>query len=194
MQTEQDTIGHTAVVLDACVLFPTVMRELLLGVAAAGFISPVWSARILEEWARAAGKSGSQLEAVARGEIALCRARWPEAETPEIPGLEQQLYLPDAADRHVLAAAIGSNAKLIVTMNLRDFPRRLLIGHGVQAQHPDQFLSLMTLEHPVALTTIAAQVRGRAEELSGGEWPVRKLMKKARLPRFAKALERLETG
>ncbi|MBL3553988.1 PIN domain-containing protein, partial [Rhodovulum sulfidophilum] len=42
------------VLLDACVLYPTVLREILLGVARRGGFTPLWSARILEEWARAA--------------------------------------------------------------------------------------------------------------------------------------------
>jgi hypothetical protein len=44
------------VLIDACVLYPTVMREVLIGVAAKGLFTPLWSARILEEWARAAAR------------------------------------------------------------------------------------------------------------------------------------------
>ena len=65
------------VALDACVLFPTVLREMLLGAAAAGGFAPVWSARILEEWARATRRLPEGAEAVARAEIALLRAAWP---------------------------------------------------------------------------------------------------------------------
>ena len=36
-------------VLDACVLFPTVLREILLGVAGKGLYEPLWSDRILRE-------------------------------------------------------------------------------------------------------------------------------------------------
>jgi len=44
------------VVLDACVLYPPVLREILLGAASAGLYDPLWSERILEEWARATRK------------------------------------------------------------------------------------------------------------------------------------------
>lgn len=47
--------------------------------------------------------------------------------------LIEVLTLPDAGDRHVLAAAIKGRADLIVTTNLKDFP--------VEAQHPDEFLT-----------------------------------------------------
>ncbi|MEY3307771.1 MAG: hypothetical protein RLZZ413_1809, partial [Pseudomonadota bacterium] len=46
------------IVLDACVLYPTVLREILIGVARAGLYTPLWSDRILEEWARATRKLG----------------------------------------------------------------------------------------------------------------------------------------
>ncbi|WP_209693041.1 PIN domain-containing protein [Kribbella aluminosa] len=37
--------------------------------------------------------------------------------------------LPDADDRHVLAAAIKVHAQVIVTENIKDF-RRAVCGHG----------------------------------------------------------------
>ncbi|MDA8586574.1 PIN domain-containing protein, partial [Rhodobacteraceae bacterium] len=48
------------VVVDACVLFPTVLRELVLGVAETGAFQPLWSARILEEWRRAAARKSAE--------------------------------------------------------------------------------------------------------------------------------------
>jgi hypothetical protein len=50
------------------------------------------------------------------------------------------LTLPDADDRHVLAAAIHSDARYIVTVNLRDFPESVLARFNVEAVHPDAFL------------------------------------------------------
>ncbi|WP_407673458.1 hypothetical protein [Paludisphaera rhizosphaerae] len=50
------------------------------------------------------------------------------------------LNLPDADDRHVLAAAIHAGAESIVTFNLKDFPGELTRPHGVAAIHPDAFL------------------------------------------------------
>lgn len=80
------------IVLDTCVLFPTVMREMLLGAAAEGHFIPLWSARILEEWARAAVRLGPTGEAQARGEIALLRANWPQSECVPAPGIESRLW------------------------------------------------------------------------------------------------------
>ena len=47
-------------VLDACVIYPTVLREILTGVAALGLYEPLWSDRILREWTRATAKLGAQ--------------------------------------------------------------------------------------------------------------------------------------
>ncbi|SFL88465.1 RSP_2648 family PIN domain-containing protein [Shimia aestuarii] len=176
--------------LDTCVLYPTVMREVLLGVARTGAFRPLWSARILEEWARAARKLGPTGEAQARGEIALLRAAWPGAEVTWKPSLEDRLWLPDAADAHVLAAAIAGSADAIVTMNAKDFPRNVLAEEGVERIDPDTLLRACWEEAPGAVEAVCEAVRQEAERLSGEDWPMRSLLKKARLPRLAKAVSR----
>ncbi len=181
-------------VLDACVLYPTVMREVLLAAAAQGLFTPLWSARLLEEWARVAARHGTADETLARGEIALLRAGWPGAEIAADAALERQLDLPDRADLHVLASAISGGADLIVTQNLKDFPRRALARHGLKAQHPDAFLAGFLAGHGAALSRAAEAVRQRAEALSGQSWPMRKLLRKARLPRLGAGLARQAAG
>lgn len=176
------------VLIDACVLYPTVMREVLLGVAARGLFTPLWSARILEEWARATAKLGDGYEDMARGEIALLKARWPNAETAYSQDLEAGLHLPDPNDTHVLAAAIAGKADVLLTMNLKDFPTRTVSAHGVVRRDPDGMLREMFEENPQAVRQVAENVRRVAERLSGEAQDMRKLMKKARLPRLAKAL------
>lgn len=175
--------------LDACVLYPTVMREVLLGVAAAGLYEPLWSPRILEEWARAAAKLGPGQETLARGEIAVVEARFPSASVTPRAGDVARLWLPDHHDVHVLAAAIAGSADVLVTLNAKDFPRHTLDEEGVLREGPDLFLRDLWAAHPDAVARVAEDVRREAERLSGEPWPIRKLMKKARLPRLGKALE-----
>jgi len=45
------------VLLDTCVIYPTVMRQMILGVAGAGAFTPLWSERIIGEWLHAAAGS-----------------------------------------------------------------------------------------------------------------------------------------
>lgn len=176
------------VVIDACVLYPTVMREMMLGAAAAGLIRARWSARLLEEWARAAARHGSAQEAQARGEIAVLRARFPDAEIAPPAGLERRLWLPDPADIHVLAAAIAGSADLIVTLNAKDFPRQVLAEEGIARDDPDHFLLTLSDDHPDAMRLVAEAVLAEARRLSDPGWTLRALLKKARLPRLGKRL------
>jgi len=176
------------VLIDACVLYPTVMREVLLGVAQKGLFEPLWSARIMEEWARAAARLGDGFEDVARGEIALLNARWPQAAVSYPAELEDRLYLPDPNDTHVLAAAISGKADVLLTMNLKDFPTRIVSENGVVRRDPDGILREMFQENQDVVGQVAEDVRQMAEQISGQPQDMRKLMKKARLPRLAKAL------
>lgn len=175
-------------VLDACVLYPTVMREVLLGAASAGFYTPVWSARILEEWARAAARLDPAQEVQARGEIALIRAAFAKAEEPVATGLETRLWLPDKNDIHVLATAVASSADGIVTLNSKDFPRGVLAEEGLSRHDPDSLMMDFLHQDKAAIERVCTHVLQQAQLLSGQTWDMRALLKKARLPRLAKAL------
>lgn len=179
------------IVLDTCVLYPTVMREMLLGVASLGHFEPLWSARILEEWVRAADKLGKDGQSQARAEIALLRANWPKAELPPVPGLEARLWLPDPADVHVLAIAVSGSADAIMTLNAKDFPRGLLGEEALLRLAPDEYLHEIWLRDPQGVTRVANRVLEQANRLSGGKWQMRPLLKKARLPRLGKALQKI---
>lgn len=173
--------------LDACVLYPTVLREILVGVAGVGLYRPLWSPRVLEEWARAARKVPGG-EVVARGEIAALRANWPGAEVRPGEATMARLWLPDPDDIHVLAAASDAGADLLVTLNVRDFPRAEVAAEGLRLVVPDAFLMELWLMEPVAVAAVVERVRAVAEALSGTPQPVRALLGRARLPRLGKAL------
>ncbi|MHA6261635.1 RSP_2648 family PIN domain-containing protein [Arenibacterium sp. CAU 1754] len=176
------------IVIDTCVLYPTVMREVVLGVARTGLFTPLWSARILGEWERAAQKLGPEGVLQAQGEIALVRAAWPQAELHPAPGVEARLWLPDPADIHVLAVAVSGSADAIMTLNAKDFPRQTLAEEGLERIDPDSFLHGLWQQHPDVITEAAQSVLEQANLLSDQTWEMRPLLKKARLPRLAKAL------
>lgn len=182
------------IVLDTCVIYPTVMREMLLRAAKLGHFTPLWSARILEEWARAAIKLGPDGEQQARAEIALLRAAWPGSEMPPAPGIEARLWLPDPADLHVLAVAVAASADAIMTLNRKDFPRGTLAEEGLDRVEPDGFLHGVWRRDPDGMDHVAADVLAEANRLSGQTWDLRGLLKKARLPRLGKALAGPATG
>jgi hypothetical protein len=176
------------VLLDTCVIYPTVMREMILDVAGAGAFAPLWSERIIAEWVHATAKLGPEAQAQATGEAALMAARWPGASVTYPPSLEARLWLPDAADRHVLAAAIAGSADGILTLNARDFPRGVLAEEGLWRADPDGFLHGIWKAQPDLVAHVAGGVLAKARRLSESHWELRPLLKKARLPRLAKAL------
>lgn len=181
-------------VLDACVLFPPVLRDILLGCAEAGLYEPKWSERILEEWARAVVKLGPGAEAQARGMGAVMREVFPRAMVAAAPGVEARLVLPDPNDTHVLAVAVASGADAIVTFNAADFPRHVLAGEGVARRDPDGFLWELWSGDPVAAGAVIARVHARACEMAGGPVSLKALLKRAGLPRLAKAVTADQAG
>ncbi|MEM8788187.1 MAG: PIN domain-containing protein [Pseudomonadota bacterium] len=175
----------TRLLLDACVLYPTVLRQILLDVARSGVYRPLYSARILEEWRRAAARGGDADAAIAAAEIAVLRADWPAGEVT-LCTEPAALSLPDPDDIHVFAAALEGRADAIVTHNLRDFPGRTLARHGLSARSPDSVLLEFHAEgHPVRAAAAAAQSRMAA---LGRDMDLRVLLKRAGLPRLGKAL------
>ena len=176
------------VLIDACVLYPTVMREVILGAAKLGLFEPRWSDRILEEWARATVKLGPEAEVFARGEIVMLGAQFPRAIVPVHQGQLPRLWLPDPDDIHVLGAAVSGSCDGILTMNAKDFPRDTLSEEGLARFDPDGFCCRMLEEDLLGMRGVADGILATAREMSGVDWTMRNLMKKARLPRFGKSL------
>lgn len=174
--------------LDACVLYPTLLRRILLVTAGTGAFRPLWSARILEEWRRAVLRDDPGDAAAVEGEIAALRAGWPEAEIAPAPDAEADLSLPDPDDRHVLAAAIAGGAEAIVTRNLKDFPGRTLGRHGIVPRHPDSLLVEAHAAAPGDLAPALRPILAAARRATGQD--DRAVLKRAGLPRLAKAWTR----
>jgi predicted nucleic acid-binding protein len=175
-------------VLDACVIYPTVLREILLGVAQAGLYQPLWSDRILEEWTRATAKLGPVAQLEAQSEATLLRANFPRGEIRAQGHIEQRLHLPDDNDLHVLAVAIAGHADCIVTFNAKDFPRHILAEEGIARRDPDGLLWELWSFHPEEVAAVVRRVHATAEKMAGQPLPLKALLKRAQLPKLAKAM------
>lgn len=175
------------VVLDTCVLFPTVMRQAILAVAQAGAFQPIWSPRILEEWRRAVAAKYPDQAAVVDSEIALLGAQWPGACRAVTSDLNR-FWLPDPADVHVLALAVDTSADAIMTVNRKDFPKGDLAGFGLDRVEPDGFLTQCFGAQPDKLGPALHDV-GHSARAYHPQMTARAIFKKARLPRLGKALD-----
>lgn len=136
-----------AAFLDACVLFPPLLRNVLLSVAAEDVFDPLWS-EVIQHEVRATVEHNHP------GQGATVDSIFARMTAEFVGGLVQGwhartvgLMTPDPDDRHVLAAAITGNADVIVTVNLKDFPDHCL-PPGIEVRHPDRFLSDMRSARP----------------------------------------------
>jgi hypothetical protein len=127
-------------IIDACVLYAAPVRDLVVRLAQAGLFQARWSDEIHEEWIRNLLKNNPRVsrERLERTRCLMDAALRDCLVTGYSP-LVDSLTLPDAGDRHVLAAAIHAGAGMIVTFNLLDFPCEALAPHGLAARHPDAF-------------------------------------------------------
>lgn len=106
-----------------------------------GMFRAHWSNEILDEVVRSILRRRPDLtqSQLSRTRELMCNAV-PDCLTTGYEELIDGLNLPDADDRHVLAAAIRSGSQVIVTENLRDFPADVLQTYNIEAQIPDVFL------------------------------------------------------
>lgn len=147
-------------ILDACVLYPAPMRDLLLHIADAGLYQPKWTDQIQHEWTRNLLKNRPDLKSEQlQKTVAAMKDAFPDATVTHYEALIESIYLPDTDDRHVVAAAIRSHADLIITANLKDFPNSYLSQYDFVAQHPGGFVvDLMALNPDIVLQAFSTQV------------------------------------
>jgi len=148
-------------VLDTNVIYPIEIRDLLFWFAHFELFTPKWSKHIFDEWEEVMARKGiSEQEAKRRSNIA--NQAFPDALVTNYESLIGTVDLPDEKDRHVLAAAIKVNANIIVTNNLKDFPKDCLAAFGLTARSADDFLAdIIDLNHERAVEAFRRMVVNR---------------------------------
>ena len=141
-------MAKPVVMLDANV-FPAVwLLDILLTLDERQVIDAVWSEKILEEVRRALIERRRRTREQADRLLACIASMNPTHCVYGWEGLEPALDLPDKDDRHVLAAALTSDADYIVTYNLKDFPEKDMRRYPVRALHPDELLCTLFERDP----------------------------------------------
>lgn len=126
--------------LDANVLHPMVLCDLLIRLALAGYYRPRWSEDILDETVRSIHRRRPDLSLdLLRRRVAAMRRVLPDAMVAGYEGLAAEM-VQLGKDAHVLAAAVRGGAEVIVTNNVRDFLPALLDHYEMLVQTPDEFL------------------------------------------------------
>jgi hypothetical protein len=152
-------------VLDANVIFRLRTCSFLLYLAKQGGVfTPIWTDRIEDEWTRNLIEKRRDIPAdEVFGRRDAMNLAFRGAMVDGYESLIGQVKLPDPGDRHVVAAAIASESKVIVTFNKRDFPGSALRKHGVEALSPDEFISRAITAQPKKVIAAAKEQR-RAEQ------------------------------
>lgn len=127
------------IVLDTNVIYPIEIRDILLWFAYYDLYTPKWSNHIFDELKRLMKAKGISQEIIDRQINNMNRA-FPDALVQGYESIIDTLSLKDKKDCHVLAAAIKTNANLIVTNNLKHFPSPYLSMFDIEAKSADDFI------------------------------------------------------
>lgn len=129
-------------VIDANVLYPIVVRDYLLWLAYYELYTPKWSEKLLEEFTAIFARKNLDItpERI-DGQVKRMEKAFPDACVGNYESLIETIELPDKGDRHVMAVAVKCGAHIIVTYNLKDFPKDYLQSFGLEAIAPDDFLA-----------------------------------------------------
>lgn len=159
-------------VLDACVLYPVVLRDLLLTLSVFDAFEVRWTESILEEMTRNVRAKRPDVDPARFDErvVGSMRTAFPKA---VIDGYEHLVDTADnhPKDRHVAAAALHVNADAIVTYNVRDFGGEVLGHRGVAVVTPPDVLGQLIEEEPsvVALAIRAMAARKQRPPMTPAE-------------------------
>lgn len=179
--------------MDACVLYPAPLRDLLVELASSDLFRAKWSERIHDEWIRSLLErrpdlQREQLERTRRAmndSVMDCLVTGYEA-------LEAAFELPDPDDRHVLAAAVHSGADAIVTLNGRDFPITETAKYDVEVLHPDDFLHFQFELSEAAVLTAVQRILNRLKNPPVSASRYLETLERQGLPKTVTALREFE--
>ncbi len=177
--------GRYTAVLDACVLFSRLQRDVLLSLAHADLYTARWTQEIENEWTSSLVKRYPNAADKIPVVVDQMREAIPDCLIVDYELFIPSLQLPDENDRHVLAAAIRGNADAIVSLNTKDFPADVLSKFDIEIQTPDQFVLNQIMLHPPRALTAIKKMRDRWERPSMSASDMVDLFEKRQLPQTA---------
>jgi len=134
--------------LDANVLYPAPLRDLLIHLSLVDVVKLKWSDEVHDEWIK---NLLANRPDISEKQLARTRKLMNDAvEDCLVTGYEtriETLDLPDSNDRHVLAAAITAKADILVSENAKDFPSDILSSFEIKLLSADEFIMRLAEEN-----------------------------------------------
>ena len=187
-------MSRYSVILDANILFSGIKRDILLRIATNGLYRPRWSSHVLGEVKFSLAKFRNASDEDIALLISTLNDDFPDALIYGYKSLITGLELPDANDRHILAAAIRGRCDGIVTENVRDFPKEVVGQYGLDVARTDDFLCYqLDIDEPMVIFAVLRNLyalRRKWKNFSFTDYL--RILRKDRLMGFADRLERLK--
>lgn len=181
-----------SVILDANVLYSATLRDTLMWLSQTDLFKARWTDDIHHEWITALEQKGHSLAKLERLRD-LMDQHVMDAKVVGYESLIPTLTLPDPKDRHVLAAAIRSNADAIVTFNLKDFPQEALIPYEIEVIHPDDFIIYQIEFSPERICDAFKRQRTTKSRPHLSVDDLLRQLRRCGLPQTAQTLEQYQT-
>ena len=150
------------VVLDACVLYPPSLRDLILTLAGLDAFELRWSHQILEEFERNVLTDFPDInpKRFRAHTIAAMTTNFPDAFQRESDA-EIEIIGVHPKDQHVASLALATQSDTIVTQNLRHFPTRALAKNGLRAISSGTFITELDRSEPAQIDQVIQSLARR---------------------------------
>lgn len=178
------------VVLDACVLYPPSLRDLLLTLASLDAFEVRWSDEILEEVRRnvLADHPDIDPERFVGHTLGAMRSAFPDALVTDFEFLIERLD-NHPKDRHVAAVALAAEAEAIVTLDVADFESAVLAKAGIRVVTPGALIEELLHEEAGLLAMAVGDLAARWQRPARSVNEILDLL--ARHPTMGQPMERL---
>ena len=175
-----------AIFLDANVLVPVSLTDLILRLTEAGLVEPFWSQRVLDEAIRAVKRRRPDLvpAGIDARFASMCRF-FPDAMVDDGDVDPSEYPSPDANDRLVIGAAHRSPADTVVTRNLAHFPDSTLSRYGLRAVTADTLMLELLTAAPETMREVILDIQTDLHSPPLAIEDILKNLAEAGIPEFA---------
>jgi len=160
--------------------------------AESGLLQVRWSAGVVDEAVRAIVRISPGLdEATVGRRFAAMDAALPGSFVSDGRVVIDCDGFPDPDDQHVVASAVSCGADVVVTANVRDFPKELMAGFGLTVMSPDDLLLSLLKENTASVLTVVIAVAAALHHPARSVEDILTILGRSGAPGFAAGVRRL---